>query len=218
MAGEDQLGLERRRRLDPRADDRVIAQDQRLFATGILDKCQARMRLVELAGDQPHRLEVPLGSGGLEPGPLELSRDVLGRLAVAPAARAAPLELVIGQDQHVRPPPPLRPASPPAHTRTASPAQIEANPRATVSLRNIIGPPELRSTRAVTSRRTTTSAGTGDSVFSPQERGQCNHRTQEAADPRPLFGEKRTGRSRSGVRGPSAFHLLPGGKTVPRSE
>ncbi len=87
IAGEDHLGLERRRRLDPRAEDRVLAQDQRLPLTGPPDERQARMGLVDLARDQPDRLEAPLGPGRLESGPLELARHVLGGLAVALGAR-----------------------------------------------------------------------------------------------------------------------------------
>ncbi len=62
------------------------------------------MVLIDRSGDQPDRLEKSLGSGWFEPGPRELLGHVVGRLAVALAAGVAAFELVIGQDQDVRPP------------------------------------------------------------------------------------------------------------------
>ena len=62
------------------------------------------MVFIDDAGDEPDRLEKPFGSGWLEPGPRELSGNILGCLTVPLAAGVAAFELVIGQRHDVGPP------------------------------------------------------------------------------------------------------------------
>ena len=92
-----------RRGIDPQTEARVLAERQR-NRLACASQREARVRFVDLPGLERDSLDESVRARRLEPGLLELVRDVFGRALVAGAARVASLQRVVREKLDVLPP------------------------------------------------------------------------------------------------------------------
>ena len=103
VTGKHHRRLDVRRRIDAHAERGFVSEHNRDHVRSAHQR-EARLRFVDRAGPERHRLKIAVRPARLQAGLFEMAGDVLGRLAMFGAARLAAFHAVISQEADVPPP------------------------------------------------------------------------------------------------------------------